>query len=302
MNNTAGENCQYRKLVTLATSVAVLVVVLMLLTKLVVWHYSPSASLLGSALDSLFDLVASVTNLLIVRWSLRPADKEHRFGHGKAENMAALLQAFIISISATVLIVHGWHRMLNPVVIEHTFWGIMVSVIAIVLTLALVRFQYYVISHTGSLAIKADQLHYKSDLMLNLAVIVALILYQFDWQFADGMLAILIGVYLIYGALHLSYMSVQQLLDHQLPDEELQRIEQIICAPEEVVGFHQLKTRRAGQHRFIQFHLELDQELSLVDAHRISDHVQYALEAEFVDCQVIIHQDPVAPDCSPTER
>ncbi|TLU65794.1 cation diffusion facilitator family transporter [Thalassotalea litorea] len=302
MNNTAGENCQYRKLVTLATSVAVLVVVLMLLTKLVVWHYSPSASLLGSALDSLFDLVASVTNLLIVRWSLRPADNEHRFGHGKAENMAALLQGGIISVSAVLLIVHGWDRMLNPTAIEHTFWGIVVSVIAIILTLGLVNFQYYVIRQTDSLAIKADQLHYKSDLMLNFAVITALVLYQFDWQFADGLLAILIGLYLIWGALQLAYMSVQQLLDHQLPETELARIDQIIRRPEEVVGYHQLKTRRSGQHRFIQFHLELDQQLSLIEAHRISDQVQHALEAEFVDCQVIIHQDPVASGTSPIER
>ncbi|TKB46767.1 cation diffusion facilitator family transporter [Thalassotalea mangrovi] len=266
----------------------------MMLTKLTVWWFTPSASLLGSTLDSLFDLLASVSNLLIVRWSLRPADQGHRFGHGKAENMAALLQATIISASASLLIVHGWQRMFNPIVIEHTVWGIGVSVLAIVLTLALVRFQVFVIERTDSLAIKADQLHYKSDLMLNLAVIAALLLYQLDWQFFDGLFAMAIGIYLIFGVARLAYMSIQQLLDHQLPQEELARIEEIITAPVEVIGFHELKTRRAGQHRFIQFHLELDQDLSLVAAYQISEQVQQALEAEFSDCQVIIHQDPVA--------
>ncbi|WP_211244975.1 cation diffusion facilitator family transporter [Thalassotalea mangrovi] len=285
---------QYARLVTLATSLAVGIVVVMMLTKLTVWWFTPSASLLGSTLDSLFDLLASVSNLLIVRWSLRPADQGHRFGHGKAENMAALLQATIISASASLLIVHGWQRMFNPIVIEHTVWGIGVSVLAIVLTLALVRFQVFVIERTDSLAIKADQLHYKSDLMLNLAVIAALLLYQLDWQFFDGLFAMAIGIYLIFGVARLAYMSIQQLLDHQLPQEELARIEEIITAPVEVIGFHELKTRRAGQHRFIQFHLELDQDLSLVAAYQISEQVQQALEAEFSDCQVIIHQDPVA--------
>ncbi|QDP00001.1 cation diffusion facilitator family transporter [Thalassotalea sp. PS06] len=293
MTNLARDRRSYQTLVTLAARLAVALVVLMLVTKILVWWHSPSASLLGSTLDSGFDLLASITNLLIVRWSLQPPDKEHRFGHGKAENMAAVIQSVIISISAILLITFGWQRMLNPIEIAHTSWGIGVSIVAIVCTLALVRFQHYVIEQTGSVAISADQLHYKSDLFLNIAVIMALAFYQLDWRFMDGLMAIVIGVYLIYGALTLIYTSVQQLLDHQLPESELTRIDNVILNCDGVLGYHQLKTRRAGQHRFIQFHLEIDQQLSLLQAHEISDKVQAALEAEFTDCQVIIHQDPV---------
>lgn len=283
---------EYASLVKFASKLAVAIATILLVSKLAAWWLSGSAAMLASSTDSLLDVFASLTSFIIIRFSLTPADDHHRFGHGKAENLAALVQSAFVLGSALLLVFHGVDRFFNPHPITHSNVAIGVSVLAIVLTLLLVVVQKRVISKTNSAAISADSLHYQSDLLLNVGVILALVLNQFDVVEADGLFTVLVGGYLIYGAIGIVYHSIQDLMDCELAEEEVHLIKDIIRAHPKVLGFHELRTRQAGKMRFIQFHLELADELSLFDAHSISDQVEQQILAQFNDCEVFIHQDP----------
>ena len=284
----------YSRWVTLASMAAVTTATLLILGKLIAWLMTDSSSLLASLTDSFMDISASLINLLAIRYALAPADEEHRFGHGKAESLAGLVQSAFISGSALLLVMHGISSMLNQVPVVRLEAGIWVSVGSIVLTLLLVSFQGFVIRKTNSVAIKADMLHYRSDLLLNGGVLVALVLAGLGWYWADGLFAILIGLFLVWGAVHIGYESVQALLDRQLPEEEQARIMALCCAVEGVHGVHDLRTRQSGPTRFVQLHLELDDQLPLVRAHQIADEAELAVRQAFERMEVIIHMDPIS--------
>ena len=284
----------YSRWVTLASTAAVVTATLLILGKLIAWLMTDSSSLLASLTDSFMDVSASIINLLAIRYALAPADEEHRFGHGKAESLAGLIQSAFISGSALLLMMHGISSMLNQVPVVRLEAGIWVSVGSIVLTLLLVSFQGFVIRKTNSVAIKADMLHYRSDLLLNGGVLVALVLAGQGWYWADGLFAILIGLFLVWGAVHIGYESVQALLDRQLPEEEQARIMALCCAVEGVHGVHDLRTRQSGPTRFVQLHLELDDQLPLVKAHQIADEAELAVRQSFERMEVIIHMDPIS--------
>ncbi|ENY71124.1 cation-efflux pump FieF [Aeromonas diversa CDC 2478-85] len=282
----------YSRWVTLAGVASVVTASLLIAGKLVAWLLTDSASLLASLTDSLMDVSASVINLLAIRYALAPADEEHRFGHGKAESLAGLIQSAFICGSALLLVMHGISSLLQPGPLPRLEAGIWVSVGSMVLTLLLVSFQSLVIRRTGSVAIKADMLHYRSDLLLNGGVLLALVLAGQGWFWADGAFAIAIGVMLIWGAAHIGWESVQSLLDRQLPVEEQERIMKLCYQVKGVHGVHDLRTRQSGPTRFIQLHLELDDALPLVEAHQIADEVEAALLGAFERTDVIIHMDP----------
>jgi ferrous-iron efflux pump FieF len=282
----------YDSLVKLASKAAIGVAFILVVSKLYAWWVSSSAAMLASTTDSLLDVFASLTSFIILKYSLAPADKEHKFGHGKAENLAALMQSSFVLGSALLLIFYGVDRLLNPQPIMHTDVAIAISILAIVLTLALVILQKVVIRKTKSVAISADSLHYQSDLFLNLGVIIALVLSQFEIAQADGLFTIFVGIFLITSAVHIVYQSVHDLMDKELDDEELAIIEQVINENPEALGFHELRTRQAGKMKFIQFHLELPDHLPLVQAHKIADDIEQALLAKFLHTEVLIHQDP----------
>lgn len=284
----------YSRLVTTAAIAATLVAGLLIIAKLGAWFYTGSASMLASLTDSLLDISASLVNLMAIRYALVPADEDHRFGHGKAESLAGLAQSAFISGSAVFLIINGISRLLNTQVVERPQAGIWVMVFSLVLTLALISFQQYVIKRTQSVAIKADQLHYRSDILLNVAVLAAIVLSWLGWHWADGLFAVLIGGHILYGALKIGYDSAQMLLDRRLPDGEQKRIMECCLAVKGVRGLHDLRTRRSGPTRFIQLHLELDDQLPLVHAHRIADIAEQALRELFPDADIIIHMDPVS--------
>ena len=286
------QNKDYESLVKLASKAAVAVAFILVTTKIYAWWISNSAAMLASATDSLLDVFASLTSFIILRFSLAPADEEHKFGHGKAENLAALMQSSFVLGSAILLMFHGADRVFNPTPIEHSNVAIGVSILAIVLTLALVILQKYVISRTKSVAIAADSLHYQSDLFLNLGVIVALLLSQFNMVYADGIFTILVGIFLIVGAVQIIYHSVHDLMDKELDESDLRIIKDIINANTDALGFHELRTRQAGKMKFIQFHLELPDQLVLVEAHKIAEQIEQALLAQFEHTEVLIHQDP----------
>ncbi|MFM5840587.1 cation efflux pump FieF [Aeromonas rivipollensis] len=284
----------YSRWVTLASTAAVVTATLLILGKLIAWLMTDSSSLLASLTDSFMDVSASIINLLAIRYALAPADEEHRFGHGKAESLAGLIQSAFISGSALLLMMHGISSMLNQVPVVRLEAGIWVSAGSILLTLLLVSFQSLVIRKTNSVAIKADMLHYRSDLLLNGGVLVALVLAGQGWYWADGLFAILIGLFLVWGAVQIGYESVQALLDRQLPEEEQARIMALCCAVEGVHGVHDLRTRQSGPTRFVQLHLELDDQLPLVKAHQIADEAELAVRQSFERMEVIIHMDPIS--------
>ena len=284
----------YSRWVTLASTAAVVTATLLILGKLIAWLMTDSSSLLASLPASFMDVSASIINLLAIRYALAPADEEHRFGHGKAESLAGLIQSAFISGSALLLMMHGISSMLNQVPVVRLEAGIWVSAGSILLTLLLVSFQSLVIRKTNSVAIKADMLHYRSDLLLNAGVLVALVMAGQGWHWADGLFAILIGLFLVWGAAHIGYESVQALLDRQLPEEEQARIMALCCAVEGVHGVHDLRTRQSGPTRFVQLHLELDDQLPLVQAHQIADEAELAVRQSFERMEVIIHMDPIS--------
>ena len=280
------------KQLRIATYASVATAVVLVSMKLGAWLMTGSVSILASLMDSLMDSAASALNLLAVRYSLMPADKEHRFGHGKAEPLAGLAQAAFISGSAVFLILHAVERLRFPRAVEEVGIGVAVMVVSIVLTALLLLIQRRAIQQTQSSAIRADALHYATDLLTNLTVIVALLLSKYGWVWADSAMAMLVAVYIFYSAARIGYEAVQQLLDRELGAETQEQILTIVRREPEVRGIHDLRTRQSGQVQFVQLHLELDGGLALEHAHAIADRIEREISTLLPDAEVIIHQDP----------
>jgi ferrous-iron efflux pump FieF len=285
---------QSEQLLKLATYASVSVAAVLIVAKSVAWGMSGSVSLLATLIDSSLDAIASLINLVAVRHALTPADREHRFGHGKAEALAGLGQALFILGSACYLLVTAADRLLEPVQVEGSGIGIAVMLFSILLTLGLLRFQHHVIQATGSTAIQADSLHYRSDLMVNASVVLALLLSTWGWPGFDALFAAAIALYILWSAWQILVQSYDHLMDRELPDADRQRIGAIVAAHPEVRGWHDLRSRRSGIAQFIQLHIELDDDLRLLEAHRISDEVESELTQVYPGAEVIIHIDPVS--------
>jgi ferrous-iron efflux pump FieF len=280
-----------------ATYASVAVAALLIVVKLVAWLASGSVSVLSSLLDSLLDIFASTLNLVAVRHALTPADREHRFGHGKAEPLAGLGQAAFVAGSATLLLVEAVRRLFAPVAVTHAGIGIAVMVFSSVVTIGLVRYQRSVVRRTGSLAVSADELHYRSDLMVNGSVIVSLLIAQYlDWPIADPLFGIGIGLWILVSATQIVRHSLTQLMDRELPDEQRAAIRRLAEAHPEVRAVHDLRTRATGPIAFIQLHLELKGDMTLAHAHEVSDAVEKSIRAAYPAAEVLIHQDPEGID------
>jgi ferrous-iron efflux pump FieF len=280
-----------------ATYASVTVAVTLIVAKLVIWNMSDSVALLSSLIDSTLDVMASLISLFAVRQALMPADKEHRFGHGKAESLAALGQSLFVGGSAIFLVFEAGGRVLRPHEIDHGIAAISVMVLSLVLTLALVQFQRYVIKETGSMAIAADSLHYSADLLVNSGIIIGLIaVTALGWTLADPIVALAVAFYLIVTAWRIALRAMDMLMDRELDDDAREEIRAIILSHPEVRSMHDLRTRSAGVHSFIQLHLELDGDLSLSEAHRIADEVEKLVSAKFENAEILIHEDPEGLD------
>ena len=280
-------------LLRLATYASVATATTLIIAKVVAYLLTDSVSLLSTLLDSLLDVAASVLNLFAVRHALTPADREHRFGHGKAEPLAGLGQAAFITGSAMFLLFEAGQRLVTPRPLHNTEIGIGVMVFSIVATVALVAFQRHVIRRTGSVAIKADSLHYVGDLLVNGSVIVALLLEsQLGWPGVDALFGVGIALYIVYTAWQIARAALDMLMDRELPDEDRRRIREIALRQPRVLALHDLRTRAAGPNVFIQLHLEMDGALSLLEAHAAADAVEKDLMEAFPGAEVMIHQDP----------
>jgi len=281
------------KLMRWATLASVSVACVLILAKLVAALMTGSVSMLSSLVDSLLDAFTSAVNLFAVRHALQPADREHRFGHGKAEPLAGLVQAAFIAGSGVFIVVEAVQRLSQGHVIENSNVGIGVMVVSIIVTLGLVIFQNIVVRRTQSTAISADALHYRMDLMINGSVIVALVASsKFGIAWMDSAVAIAIAAYIAISSWSVARRSLDLLMDREFPEEERTRIKEIVLSHPEARGLHDLRTRSSGVQPFVQFHLELDPHLSLVRAHELADEVEAMIIAEFKGAEVIIHQDP----------
>ena len=279
-----------------ATRSAVAVAAVLVLSKAYVWWVSSSVAVLGSLTDSTLDLAASLVTLFAVRAALSPADHDHRFGHGKAEALAGLFQAAIMAGSAVFLTLEASQSLWNPAVITASALVIEVSILAIGLSLALVAFQAYVIKKTRSLAIQGDHLHYTGDLLLNIGVIVAAYISAAGWLYADGTIGLLIAAYILYGSSQIARPAVNMLMDRELPDEDREAIFNMALGNSAVLGLHELKTRLSGRDTFIQMHIEVDDKITVREAHFISDEVEGVIGEMYPEAEIIIHVDP------PSER
>ena len=252
-----------------------------------------STAMLGSLADTTLDLFASLATLAGVWIAAQPADEDHRFGHGKAEALAAMFQVVLISISAFGLAARAVQQWIAGGRTEAAQDGIAVSAIAMVATFALIAYQRYVIARTNSLAIATDHVHYQSDLLLNLAVIAALALDQYGGVAgADPLFALGIAAWLGWGAWRASQTAIEQLMDREWPEEKRQRFVEIAARHPELEHLHDLRTRTSGMRDFVQFHVDLPGSMSVAQSHAIIDRVEHELCRHFPNLELLIHIDP----------
>ena len=256
-------------------------------------YVTDSTAMLGSLADTALDLIASLTTLAGVRIAAQPADHDHRFGHGKAEALVALAQVALISVSAVGIMWRAGERLFSRAETQAMDVGIGVSLVAIALTFALLWYQRRVIDRTGSVAIKTDNVHYKADLMLNGAVIVALLLDQvLHLHGADPVFGIAIALWLLWGAWRASREAVNQLMDREWPEDERREFLEAAAQFDELSGLHDLRTRKSGTLRFVQFHVWVPADWSVQKAHDRLDHAEEQLQRRFPDTEILIHVDP----------
>ena len=289
-------DAERRKLVPFAMRAALASVAmasgLLVIKALAAWH-TGSVAMLGSLADTGLDLLASLVTLYGVKLAAEPADHDHRFGHGKAEALAALFQVGLITASAIGIAWRAVLRFGEDTPTQDADIGILVSVVAIAATFALLAYQRRVIRQTGSVAILADNVHYQSDLLLNLAVIAALVLDQFvGFRGADPVFGIVIAVWLLWGAFQASSQAVDMLMDKEWPEAQRGAFLDVAARQPGLKGIHDFRTRRAGTHDFAQFHMEVDPALSVLDAHEIVESVERRLRELFPKVEVLIHLDP----------
>ena len=282
-----------QRLMRLATVASMSTALILIVAKFLAWRLTDSVSMLSSLVDTSLDLVSSLVTFLAVRQALVPPDDDHRFGHGKAEGLAGLIQAGFIAASGCALLVAIVERLGNPKQVREEGIGLAVSALAIGLTLCLVAFQKYVVRRSGSLAINADMAHYSTDLVATLVTGAAVFLSGLlDQPLIDSGVAALVALYLMHGAWGVARESLDVLMDRELPAEDGRKIEAIARAHPGVKDAHDLKTRSSGLTKFIQLHIEVDRDLSVVLGHAIGLEVQAEIARAFPGAEIIIHVDP----------
>jgi ferrous-iron efflux pump FieF len=278
---------------------SVSVALFLLIIKVYAAAQTGSVAMLGSLADTGLDLVASLVTLFAVRYAMQPADNEHRFGHGKAEALSALFQVMLIAASALAI---GWRaieRLRSGETTTQAEYGIGVSVIAIIVTFALLAYQRWVIKRTGSVAIHADHVHYQTDLLLNVAVILAILLDTvMRVKGADALFGVAIALWLLWGAWRAASIAIDQLMDREWPQEKRDKFIQVAMTHPELKGIHDMRTRSSGAHEFCQFHVWVDPNMTVLQAHHVMDEIEAKLMAEFPGVEILIHPDPEGHDDS----
>ncbi|MCO7627797.1 cation diffusion facilitator family transporter [Pseudomonas fluorescens] len=283
---------EHARLLRLATRASVAVACTLIIAKAIAWWLSGSVSMLAGLTDSALDGVTSLLNLLAVHYALRPADDDHRYGHGKAESLAGMAQALFIGGSAMLIAFQAYERIQHPEPLGAPWISIGVIIFSLLLTVALLALQHRVIKQTGSNAVRADSLHYRSDLLLNGSILVALMLAGFGWHQLDAWFGLGIAAYILWSAIQIARESFSVLMDEELPTDVSQHMLELACSVPGVLGAHDLRTRISGNHWFVQLHLELPGELTLSVAHGISDQAADAIHKAYPRAEVLVHADP----------
>lgn len=290
---TAQSALQLRRVTQISVSFACMLLIL----KALVWWHGHSVAMLASLADTALDLLTSSIMFMAVRYAVTPADEDHRFGHGKAEAVAALAQGLLTFLSGLVLIWGGLQQTLHPQPIELPLEGIAVSLIAIISTFILVTLQNRVVRATNSIAINADRAHYQGDLWLNLSVMLALGLASYtQWKSADGVFAMGIGVYLLVGGGQSVLHALDMLMDKEWPLAQRDEILNLIRDNPDVHHVHELRTRSSGLHQFAQFHIWVDPQLTVAQGHDIAHAVEAVLHRQFPLAEFLIHVEPDNPE------
>lgn len=284
---------EQQRLLRLATRASLAVACILVVSKAIAWWLSDSVSLLAGLTDSALDAVASLLNLLAVHYALRPADDDHRFGHGKAEALAGMAQALFIGASAVLIGVQAVSRLQSPQPLGDTAAGIGVMLLSLVLTVALLALQRKVIKATGSTAVRADSLHYRSDLLLNGSILLALLLAGYGWPQLDALFGLGIAFYILWSAVQIARESTAILMDKELPGDLAEQMLALVTAIPGVLGAHDLRTRVSGSYWFVQLHLELPGTLSLHDAHALCVQASAVIRERYPQADVMVHADPL---------
>ncbi len=277
----------------LGTAASLLVALSLLALKIWAWRATDSTAVLGAAADSGLDVVGSLVAFMAVRYAALPADADHTFGHQKAEALSALFQSIVITASAIFVAWESIDRLLHPQVIERTEIAVWVLAGSAMATVLLVGFQTLALRRSGSLVVEGDRAHYLGDVIANLGALFAVFLASaFGILRADALAGLLAAAFLLWSVREIGTAALPQIMDQELPAEDIARIRGIVQSDPDVLGHHALRTRRAGRRRYVQMHLELDPDMTLLQSHAIADRVERTIEAIFPDTDVITHQDP----------
>lgn len=286
-------NLSNAKLMRLASYLSVATALFLIVFKFISYLQTHSLAILSSLMDSCLDLGASFVSLIAIYQALMPADKNHRFGHGKAEALGGLAQGLIISLSAVFLISETIHHILHPQQLERLDVGLGVMIISIGATFLLISFQRFVVRKTNSIAVHADRVHYTGDILMNVGVIVSMLLsYLFGFKWADSLFAGIVSIYLLYTASRVIISSISVLMDKELPASVRRKIKQIALADERVLAVRDLRTRNAGIHSFVQFNVELARNLTLEETHAICDEIEKKVKELIPESETLIHPEP----------
>ncbi|MEM9232651.1 MAG: cation diffusion facilitator family transporter [Pseudomonadota bacterium] len=277
----------------LATLWSVATALVLALATAAAWQQSGSVAILGSLADSFLDVLASVIAFIGVRMAAQPPDHNHRFGHDKAEAISSLVQLVLITGSAVFVLVESIRRLLDPQPINNSNFALWVMLLSIVLTTILVGVQTYAVRKSGSIATESDRAHYIGDFLGNAGTLFAVILAaRYGLLWADGVAGLVAAGFLFWSVWEIGRRALPQLMDEELDEEDREHIAALVQADRDVLGLHALRTRRAGSTPYIQFHLELEADMTLRQAHAIADRVEAALRKEYPEADLIIHQDP----------
>lgn len=290
------------QLVRITSQSSIAVAFVLTITKLYAAYTTNSLSIISSLFDSSIDMLASIGNLIAITMAAKPADKKYQFGYGKLEAVSALIQSLLIIVSLLFLIGEAIPRFLNPQSpINQPEIGIAVMILSIVLTLGLTAFQRYTINRTQSLVVKADSLHYKTDLAVNIVVLTSLTLSPY-FAYIDAIMCVCISGYMIWTTKEIIGESLAILLDKEIDYQDQLQIIKIINQHPKISGFHNFRTRSSGKRIFIEAHIEMDPKLTLVEAHNIAHELKDEVEALFPHSEMIVHQDPIGHDSLSEQR
>lgn len=292
MTQLSPEQNKQKKLRTALLSI--IVAIALIVIKLAFGIITNSVSILASAADSFLDFTASFVNYFSIRKSEKPPDDDHRYGHGKAEGLAGLFQCFVIGVSVLYLIYISVEKITHGSALRELDLGIGVMVITIIVSFAIARYIKKVSIQTDSIALTADSLHYHVDVYTNIGVILALLIVKLTgFTLADPIMSILIAIMILWSAKDIAMQSVNVLMDKELPEEFVSKIENIIINhSDEVRSYHKLRTRHAGSTKFIDFHVVLNHELTFVESHELAEEIIKEIETVIPDSEVTVHVDP----------